>query len=144
MPAYSKWIDVHPLSTATAQKTIEKIRESITTHGIPDTIVSDSGSYLLWWMPAYSKWIDVHPLSTATAQKTIEKSRESITTHGIPDTIVSDSGSCFTSGESVLLHSKWNPVHPSGTLPPFVQRPCRARSAEGERRSSKDEDRYFH
>ena len=42
--AYSKRIDVHAVSTATAPETIEKIRESITTHGIPDIIVSDNGS----------------------------------------------------------------------------------------------------
>ena len=42
--AYSKWIDVHAVSTATTQKTVEKIRESIITHGIPDSIVSDNGS----------------------------------------------------------------------------------------------------
>ena len=42
--AYSKWMDVHAVSTATTQKTVEKIRESIVTHGIPDSIVSDNGS----------------------------------------------------------------------------------------------------
>ena len=41
--AYSKWIDVHAVSAATSQKTIEKIREYITTHGIPDAIISDNG-----------------------------------------------------------------------------------------------------
>ena len=42
--AFSKWIDVHVVSSATTQSTTEKLRESMATHGIPDSIVSDNGS----------------------------------------------------------------------------------------------------
>ena len=37
-------VRVHTLSSATSQATIESIRASIATHGIPDIIVSDNGS----------------------------------------------------------------------------------------------------
>ena len=42
--AYSKWIEVHPVNTATSRVTIEKLRSTFAIHGLPMTIVSDSDS----------------------------------------------------------------------------------------------------
>ena len=42
--AYSKWIEVHPVNTATSRVTIEKLRSTFAIHGLPMTIVSDNGS----------------------------------------------------------------------------------------------------
>lgn len=42
--AHSKWIDVYPTNSATSQVTIEKLRQCFSTHGLPQTIVSDSGT----------------------------------------------------------------------------------------------------
>ena len=41
--AHSKWIDVFPMTTATATTTIQQLRTLFAQFGIPDTIVSDNG-----------------------------------------------------------------------------------------------------
>ncbi|XP_023809022.1 uncharacterized protein K02A2.6-like [Oryzias latipes] len=41
--AHSKWLDVHPVASATAAATVESLRSSFSTHGIPEMIVSDNG-----------------------------------------------------------------------------------------------------
>ena len=42
--AYSKWIDVHVMQTSTSSATVEKLRQTFSTHGLPEIIVSDNGS----------------------------------------------------------------------------------------------------
>ena len=42
--AHSKWIEAIPMSTASAQTTIQQLRKLIAQFGIPDTLVSDNGS----------------------------------------------------------------------------------------------------
>ena len=42
--AHSKWIDAHVVDSATSQATIEKLRLVFSTHGLPETIVSDNGT----------------------------------------------------------------------------------------------------
>ena len=40
--AYSKWLEVHPNRVTTSRATIEKLRATFATHGIPTTLVSDN------------------------------------------------------------------------------------------------------
>ena len=42
--AHSKWIDAYPMNTSTSSATIEKLRQTFATHGLPETVVSDNGS----------------------------------------------------------------------------------------------------
>ena len=42
--AFSKWLDVYMVQSATSQATIDKLRVSFAIHGLPDVIVSDNGS----------------------------------------------------------------------------------------------------
>ena len=42
--AHSKWMDVHPMSSSTANATIEKLRVTFATLGLPETVVTDNGS----------------------------------------------------------------------------------------------------
>ena len=42
--AYSKWPEVHIVSSTSAQTTIDKLRMIFATHGLPMTLVSDNGS----------------------------------------------------------------------------------------------------
>ena len=42
--AYSKWMEVVPVKSATSQATIEKLRTIFVTHGLPEMLVSDNGS----------------------------------------------------------------------------------------------------
>ena len=41
---FSKWIDVIPNSSATSNKTIEKLQTVFTNFGLPEQIVTDNGS----------------------------------------------------------------------------------------------------
>jgi hypothetical protein len=42
--AYSKWLEVHQMTSTTSTATIEKLREIVATHGLPTTVVSDNGT----------------------------------------------------------------------------------------------------
>ena len=42
--AFSKWIDVHHVATASSANTIEKLRITIATHGLPELLVSDNAT----------------------------------------------------------------------------------------------------
>lgn len=42
--AHLKWLEVYPTKTETATVTIDKLRWTFTTHGLPDTLASDNGS----------------------------------------------------------------------------------------------------
>ena len=42
--SHTKWIDAHVTSGCTSTITINKLRESFSTHGIPDIIVSDNAT----------------------------------------------------------------------------------------------------
>ena len=42
--AHSKWLDVHPVSSATSSVTITYLRHLLAIHGLPETIVTDNGS----------------------------------------------------------------------------------------------------
>lgn len=42
--AYTKWLDVYPVSSTSAKLVIEKLRQSFSIQGLPDVIVSDNGS----------------------------------------------------------------------------------------------------
>ena len=42
--AYSKWIEVYPTSSAGATATVEKLRQALANHGLPQMVVSDNGS----------------------------------------------------------------------------------------------------
>ena len=41
---FSKWVDVYPVKTANSTATIEKLRASFATHGVPEILVSDNAS----------------------------------------------------------------------------------------------------
>ena len=42
--AYSKWMEVVPVKSATSQVTIDKLRSIFVTHGLPEMLVSDNGT----------------------------------------------------------------------------------------------------
>jgi len=42
--AFSKWIEVLPVKSASSSTTIEKLRALFATHGIPESVVSNNGS----------------------------------------------------------------------------------------------------
>ena len=42
--AHSKWIDAHVMTSSTSTATINRLRQTFATHGIPQVLVSDNGS----------------------------------------------------------------------------------------------------
>ncbi|KAL9961178.1 hypothetical protein ACROYT_G030076 [Oculina patagonica] len=42
--AHSKWMDIHCVNSATSSATIEKLRTTFASHGLPEVVVSDNGS----------------------------------------------------------------------------------------------------
>ena len=42
--AYSKWLDVKVVNSATSSATIEHLRSIFSVHGLPETIVTDNGT----------------------------------------------------------------------------------------------------
>ena len=42
--AHSKWIDAHIVPSTSSSATIDKLRSTFATHGLPETIVSDNGT----------------------------------------------------------------------------------------------------
>ena len=42
--AHSKWLEVHIVNKATSQSTIEKMRATFATHGLPEMLVIDNGT----------------------------------------------------------------------------------------------------
>ena len=45
--ARTKWIDIHIVSSATSQSTIEKMRKTFATLGLPEMLVRDNGSVFM-------------------------------------------------------------------------------------------------
>ena len=41
--SFSKWIEAHVVTGATAQTTIGKFRHLLAAHGVPEIVVSDNG-----------------------------------------------------------------------------------------------------
>ena len=41
--AYSKWPEVHAMSSTTAQATVQQLRKMFATHGLPQMIIFDNG-----------------------------------------------------------------------------------------------------
>ena len=42
--AYSKWVDIHCVNSATSSVTIDKMRSTFASHGLPEIVVSENGS----------------------------------------------------------------------------------------------------
>lgn len=45
--AHSKWMDVHVMTTTSSAATIQRLRQSFATHGLPDIVVTDNGPNLV-------------------------------------------------------------------------------------------------
>ena len=45
--AYSKWLEVIPMSSTTAERTVTELRKLFATHGLPTQVVTDNGTNLL-------------------------------------------------------------------------------------------------
>ena len=78
MDAHSKWLDVHPVSSATSSVTITYLRHLFTIHGLPETIVTDNGSVFTSTEFTTHKGIHhstsapFHPASNGLAERAVQ------------------------------------------------------------------------
>ena len=83
--AYSKWVDVHVVHSSTFQVTIEKMRTSFATSGLPQTLVTDNGTQFT--RAEFSQFTILngiehvmsspyHPSTNGLAERTIQSFKE--------------------------------------------------------------------
>ena len=58
--AHSKWMDIHRVNSATSSVTIDKMRSTFASHGLPEIVVSYNGSN---FVSSEFKWHQAHYLS---------------------------------------------------------------------------------
>ncbi|GFR75040.1 Pol polyprotein [Elysia marginata] len=64
--AHSKWMDVCVMSKITASDTIFHLRSVFTSHGLPDTIVSDNGpTFTSQEFQDFMRYNNIHHIRTA-------------------------------------------------------------------------------
>ena len=85
--AYSKWPEVHAMSSTTAQATVQQLRGIFATHGLPQMIVSDNGPQFVseeFKQFCTSRGIQhntiapYHPRSNGEAERLVETFKQSI------------------------------------------------------------------
>ena len=83
--AYSKWLEVVPLSAATSEGTIEHLRSIFATHGLPRVFVTDNGSqFTSGEFEAFMKGNRIrhirsspyHPSSNGLAERAVQSFKE--------------------------------------------------------------------
>ena len=87
---YSKWLEVFDVSSATSSNTIAKLRVAFSTHGLPETLVSDNGtSFTSKEFGMFCKKNDIvhltsapyHPSSNGTAERTVQTFKKFMDKH---------------------------------------------------------------
>ncbi len=85
--AHTKWMDVHVTTTSTGTNTILKLRESFSTHGLPEVVVSDNGpafssggfgAFLRQNGVKYMTSAPYHPSSNGLAERAVQTVKEGI------------------------------------------------------------------
>ena len=85
--AHSKWLEVFPMSTTTAQVTIEKLRRILATHGLPRILTTDNGPQLISAeFQAFMKANGIrhirssphHPATNGLAERAVQSSKEHV------------------------------------------------------------------
>lgn len=85
--AYSKWLDVHIMSSMSTEATISKLRSTFAVHGLPDMIVSDNGGTFV--SAEFANYMQAngikhrttapwHPSSNGCAERAVQVFKEGI------------------------------------------------------------------
>ena len=83
--AHTKWIDVHMTDSSTSQTTIEKMRTTFATFGLPELLVTDNGSsftsseFALFMKQNGIRHVTTspyHPASNGLAERTVQTFKE--------------------------------------------------------------------
>ena len=85
--AHTKWMDVHIVSSATSQSTIEKMRNSFATLGLPEMLVMDNSS--VFTSSEFTNFVKqngighvtsspYHPSSNGLAERAVQTMKEGL------------------------------------------------------------------
>ena len=85
--AYSKWLEVRPVSSATSATTMEQLRSIFATHGLPELLVTDNGTvFTSAEFEEFTKLNGIrhiksapyHPASNGLAERAVQTFKESM------------------------------------------------------------------
>jgi len=85
--AHSKWMDVHTMNTSTTEATVERLRETFSTFGLPQSVVTDNGtcftsSHFQKFMRAngihHIKTAPYHPSSNGQAERAVQVFKDAL------------------------------------------------------------------
>ena len=116
--AHSKWIEVHPVAAATSQITIEKMRSTFATFGLPDLLVTDNGTvftsaefqeFLKKNGIRHARTSPYHPASNGLAERAVQSFKD-----GMKKNV---SGSIETRVAKFLFHYRLTPHTTTGRSP---------------------------
>lgn len=92
--AFSKWIEVSPMSSTTANKTIEKLRSMFAAYGLPEVLVSDNGPQFI--SEEFAAFLSVngvrhvktppyHAASNGAAERLVQTTKQALSKHVLQD-----------------------------------------------------------
>ncbi|XP_060118370.1 uncharacterized protein K02A2.6-like, partial [Heteronotia binoei] len=85
--AYTKWLEVIPVVSTSSATAIRALRRAFSTHGIPDTIVSDNGAaftsgefqaFLQRYLIKHIRSAPFHPATNGQAERMVRTTKEAL------------------------------------------------------------------
>ncbi|XP_058858757.1 uncharacterized protein K02A2.6-like [Acipenser ruthenus] len=85
--AHSKWIEVHPMTSSTAEATIDRLRVTFAALGLPESVVSDNGpqfvgelfrQFMVQNGIKHIKTSPYHPSSNGLAERAVQTIKEGL------------------------------------------------------------------
>ena len=67
--AHTKWMDIHTVSSAISQSTIEKMRNTFATLGLPEMLVTDNSSVFM--SSKFTDFVKRNGIRHVTSSRTI-------------------------------------------------------------------------
>ena len=116
--SYSKWIEAHVVTKATGTATINKLRLTFATHGLPDIIVSDNGAnFTSEEFAAFMKSNGIKNVRTAPYHPASNGQPERVV-HTVKERLRKQRGETLESTLSkVLFHHRLTPNTTTGRSP---------------------------
>ena len=87
MDAYTKWVEVHVRNSSTSEATVDRLRMTFASFGIPDTVILDNGTnfvsevfqtFLSRNGVKHLKVAPKHPASNGLAERMVQSVKEGI------------------------------------------------------------------
>jgi hypothetical protein len=118
--SYSKYMDVYPMNSSTSCATIDKLRISFATHGLPETLVSDNGT--CFTSEEFKKFVQsngikhicsapYHPRSNGLAEKAVQTFKNGL------KKMKKSKGTIKTKVQRFLFHYRCTPHTTTGVSP---------------------------